>query len=63
MKNLLSLGEILDKKEQKAINGGLKPIPVGCSTSCANKPSGTKCWATFNCECPGMCSGGECVMY
>jgi len=63
MKNLLSLGEILDKKEQKSINGGAIPIKIGCPTSCANKPTGTKCWGTSSCDCPGMCSGGQCVMY
>ncbi len=54
MKKLSNLkgAQVLTTTEQKEINGGAFP---GCSMGCVGKSSGSRCYASANCGCPGNC--------
>lgn len=53
LKNIIELGNPLDKKQQKEVNGGIV-------FSCAGVPNGTACWH-FSCPPGGAwCLNGYC---
>ncbi len=59
MKKLINLkgAVILDKTQQKEVNGGINP--VGCSSDCSFGRRG-RCYFGGHCGCPGVCLRGFC---
>lgn len=65
LKNILKLNgaQKLGKAEQVDINGGFRPNIRPTRLDCVGEPNGTLCYHNGHPECPGECSGGECIPY
>ena len=61
MKNLVNIkGAVsLNNIQQKEVNGGA----AKCSSSCAGRPIGARCYYLGNCLSPGECSSRACIPY
>ena len=53
----------LSTLEQKEIKGGIRPILIECVVGCAGKNNGDSCFASANCNCPGICGAQDCIAY
>lgn len=60
MKNLLNLGKVLNKAEQKEVFGGRRPVGIS-DGQCINGGSCNPYGDSSECEFDSYCQGGVCT--